>query len=728
MSYSNSIFRRTHEEFLALFVAALAFLVAATGQAQAQGSWLQQAELTAADGSYYDDFGQSVAVSGSTMVVGAPGHTVGSNFAQGVAYVFVESGGLWKQQAVLSAADGTPSDGFGDSVAISGSTIVVGAPFHPSDVYGDWGPGAAYVFVQSGGTWTQQAELTASDGVPGDWFGLSVAISGSTALIGSENNAAYVFVQNGTTWSQQAELTASDAAPSDQFGYSVALIGSTALIGSVGHTVGSNYAQGAAYVFVESGGTWTQQAELTASDGAYLNRFGQSVSVDGSTIVVGASGHAQYQGAAYVFTESGGKWSQQAELTASDGVASDAFGYAVALNGSTVVVGARNHPASGSKNPGPGAAYVFDGSGGTWTQQAKLTASDGLVGDFFGISVAMSGSTVAAGAYGHQVGGNSLQGAAYVFVPGTSTVSLSPSSLSFGNETVNDTSAAKTVTLTNTGAAALTISSVAASTGFAISSTTCGATLAANKTCKLWVTFTPAQMYELTGTLTFTDNGNTDGTIGQQTVGLTGTGTADATLAPAGATYAKRPVGTTSAAKTFTLINHRPVGLSIAISVTGDFAMSGTTCGTVLAARSTCTVSVAFTPTEMGGVAGQLIVSHNGFPSPLIVNLSGTGTADATLTPSGVPYPTLKVGRTSAPRTFTLINHQPVDLTSISISTAGDFAVSATTCGTSLAAEAKCTISVRFTPTETGLRTGQLIISESGTPSPLTADMSGMGE
>ncbi len=596
--------------------------------------WIQQAELTASDGKAIDYFGVSVAISGSTAVVGAychPYSTSSQSCGPGAAYVFMESSGTWSKQAELKASDGKRGDGFGGSVAVSGTTIVIGAFGHPADAHGHPGPGAAYVFVQNGNVWSQQAELMASDGLEANGFGGSVAVDGSTAVIGAQDHtvgsnqqegAAYVFTEGNGTWSQQAELTSSDGAAFNSFGVSVAVSGSTAVVGAWQHNVGSNQYQGAAYVFTESSGTWSQQAELTSSDGGAFDYFGGSVAVSGSTAVVGALVHAvgsnTGQGAAYVFTESGGTWSLQAELTASDGAAGDYLGYSVAVSGSTVVVGAPYHEV-GSHNY-PGAAYVFVQNGTKWSQQGEVTASDGTSGDSFGDSVAVSDNTAVVAAYLHKVGSNSQQGSAYVFGSPT-TVTLSPASLNFGNEAVNGTSAAKTVTLTNTWAT-LDFSGIAASANFAISANTCGATLAAHKTCKVSVTFTPTQLGVVTGTLSFTD----DAQNSPQAVALSGMGIVDATLAPASATYAKQKVGTTSAAKTFTLTNNQPVALtSIAIATSGDFAVSATTCGTSLAAKGKCTVSVTFTPKATGTRTGQLSVSDSASNSPQTSNLKGTG-------------------------------------------------------------------------------------------------------
>ena len=308
----------------------------------------------------------------------------------------------WTEQQELTASDGAANDNFGRSVSVSADTAVIGAS---SEINAQ---GAAYVLVRSGGVWTQQQELTASDGAVDDYFGFSVSVSGDTAVIGAWNKAinsqsgqgaAYVFVRSNGVWTRQQELTAPDGAWEDAFGFSVSVSGDTAVIGAPGKNAG----QGATYVFVRSGGAWTQQQELTASDGAAGDWFGYSVSLSGSTAVIGALAKHNYQGAAYVFVLSGGVWGQQQELTASDGAAGDEFGYSVAVSGGTAVIGA-----PGSR----GAAYVFVRSGGVWGQPQKLTASDGAAGDSFGNSVSVSGDTAVIAAY-HK---NADQGAAYLFV------------------------------------------------------------------------------------------------------------------------------------------------------------------------------------------------------------------------------------------------------------------------------------------------------------------------
>ncbi len=339
--------------------------------------------LVAADGVSSDAFGDSAAVSGDTAVIGADlKHSL-----QGAAYVFVRSGASWTQQAKLTASDGASGDQFGFSVSLNGDTAVVGAFGNGS------GQGAAYVFVRSNGNWVQQAKLNASDGASGDNLGISVSVNGDTALVGassqaSAQGAAYVFVRSGTSWTQQAKLTASDGASGDQFGASVSVMADTAAVGSPGR--GSR--QGGAYVFVRTGGNWTEQAKLAASDGAAGDSFGNSVSVSGDTVAIGAMAKGGTIGAAYVFKRTGTNWGQQAELTAADGRPRDQFGRYVSVDGNTVVSGANSGP------PNTGAAYVFVSSGATWSQQAKLLAVFGGGGDEFGYSIAVSGDTIIAGA------------------------------------------------------------------------------------------------------------------------------------------------------------------------------------------------------------------------------------------------------------------------------------------------------------------------------------------
>jgi hypothetical protein len=391
-----------------------------------------QQEVVANNGGTGAEFGQSVAISGDTVGVGASRQGVGSHSFQGAAYVFTLSGSTWSLQQELTASNGAAFDQFGYSVAISGDTIVVGAI---QFVVGTSGPGAAWVFTRSGTTWSQQQELTASDGAASDFFGGTVSISGDTVVVGAARHkvgantsqgAAYVFTRSGTTWSQQQELTADDGGQGDNFGVGVAVDGDTVAVGANIHPVVSSAGPGAAYVFTRSGTTWSLQQELSASDGASGDSFGESVAISGSTLVVGAFNHTvgttSRQGAAYVFTLSDGAWSQQQELTSSDGGATDNFGVSVAISGGTIAVGAPGHQVGG--HAAQGAAYVFTFDGTTWNQQQELTAPDGVANAFLGIGLALDGDTAVAGAYAQQVGSTAQQGAAYIQDVSTSTATV----------------------------------------------------------------------------------------------------------------------------------------------------------------------------------------------------------------------------------------------------------------------------------------------------------------
>ena len=353
------------------------------------------------------------------------------------------------RQAYLKASNTGSEDYFGWSIAISGNTVIVGAPGEDSNantINGDQSnnsaqeAGAAYVFVRNGTTWSQQAYLKPSDNAAWAGFGWTVAASGETVAVGINSStgakgAVYVFVRNGSSWSQQARLEASNGAASDYFGQnqaSVALSGDTLVVGADGedsNATGVNGNQsnnsatdsGAAYVFVRQGTTWSQQAYLKASNTQAGDHFGASAAVSADTVVVGAWGEASnatgingdqnnnsatYSGAAYVFVRDGSTWSQQAYIKASNTEADDSFGGTVAISGDTVVAGATGEDSIASGVGGnqsdnqiysAGAAYVFVRDGTTWSQQAYLKSVFSSVQEYFGISIAVSGDTAVVG-------------------------------------------------------------------------------------------------------------------------------------------------------------------------------------------------------------------------------------------------------------------------------------------------------------------------------------------
>ncbi|HND20012.1 MAG TPA: FG-GAP repeat protein, partial [Acidobacteriota bacterium] len=413
----------------------------ATGQVENTGSavvfvrtgstWTVQQRFIPPSGSVVPlGFGIGVCVYGNRLVIGSPSEIVGSFTDHGACYVYSRSGSAWTLDSRLIPADGETLSLFGESIAMQGETLVIGSI---GDTIGaQQGYGSAYVYSTC--DWMQQAKNINADGAASDNLGSSIAVSGSTVIVGAENDdvdaandnrgSASVFVRSGTTWTRQTVLTASDRANGDFFGTSVAIEGDTAVVGARLGPGGTSADQGAAYVFVRSSGVWSQQARLNGSDSAANDEFGRSVSMSGQTVVVGAplgpGTNSADQGAAYVFTRSVTTWTQQQKVSAgSDGAAGDQFGLAVDVNLNTAIVGANSDDFPGQANQG--SAYVFFRTGTTWAQQQKLSGSDSLANDNFGVSVALSNETAIIGADRDDIGANTDQGSAFVFVRSGST-------------------------------------------------------------------------------------------------------------------------------------------------------------------------------------------------------------------------------------------------------------------------------------------------------------------
>ena len=280
--------------------------------------------------------------------------------------------------------------------------------------------------------WLQQAKIQASDKQASDYFGrVSISGDGNTAIVGTlfedtgggNAGAAYIFTLSGTTWSQQAKIQASDKQANDYFGAGVSISGdgNIAIVGAPGEDTGATSA-GAAYIFTRSGTTWSQQAKIQASDKQASDYFGEgwgvAISSDGNTAILSAHGEdtgATGAGAVYIFTRSGTTWSQQAKIQASDKQQGDAFGreLGISSDGNTVIAAAWSEDTGGSQ---AGAVYIFTRSGTTWSQQAKIQASDKQAFDNFGKSVAISydGSTSIVGAMAEDAGVTNT-GAAYIY-------------------------------------------------------------------------------------------------------------------------------------------------------------------------------------------------------------------------------------------------------------------------------------------------------------------------
>jgi FG-GAP repeat len=404
--------------------------------------FVQQGELSDEPGASGEGFGEAVAVSGRTLVVGTVHHMAAStDVEQGAAYVFTAPTSGWahaKQLAILKAPSGQSEEAFGRSVAISGNTIVIGAPGHEVARHTD--QGAVYVFVKPASGWshaTAPLKLTATRGQANEFFGESVAISGNTVLVGAPGRkigrhaaqgAVDVFAlsRSGTAGpTQTAELTASDGNANDALGISVAVSGQTVLAGADLHRAGT-VQQGAAYVFVKPARGWRharESAMLTAGQGQTGELFGRIVAISHDTAVIGAPNHdgaAAEQGAAYVFAKPASGWTGSltptAQLTASDPGKGDELGAALAISGGTIAAGAPGHATGKSTEQGAGYVFVKPTSGWrTATETDELLATDGTEGDKLGLSIAISGATILLGAPDRQVDRELAQGAVYAF-------------------------------------------------------------------------------------------------------------------------------------------------------------------------------------------------------------------------------------------------------------------------------------------------------------------------
>ena len=390
-------------------------------------------KLLANDGDSFDGLGFAVAISRDTIVVGAPRDS-DNGINSGAAYIYERNAkGNWRLVKKISANDGAPQEVFGRSVAISGDTVVVGA--YLDDDNGS-NSGSAYIYERNHlGTnnWGQFKKLTAHDGASGDRFGISVAISGNTIVVGAFGNndngpfsgSTYVYernLRNPNNWGQIKKIIANDGASYDQFGRSVAISGDTIVVGAFGDD-DNGLTSGSAYIYernLRNPNNWGQLKKITASDGDDFEEFGRSVAISGNTVVVGAyldDDNGSNSGSAYIYERNHlgtNNWGQFKKLTAHDGAAGNLFGRSVSISGNTMVVGADFDDKNGSSS---GSAYVYEynqGGTGNWGQIQKIVANDGAALDFFGASVAISKTTVVVGATGDDDNGPG-SGSAYIY-------------------------------------------------------------------------------------------------------------------------------------------------------------------------------------------------------------------------------------------------------------------------------------------------------------------------
>lgn len=360
-------------------------------------------KITASDGASGHRFG-AVSIDGTRMAVGAPAANLGGNGYQGAVYIYDFDGTSWNQTAKITASDASTNDFFGISVSLDGDRVAVGASGD------DNSQGAVYIYDFDNTSWTQTTKFTGHDTEINDQFGVFVSLDGDRVAVGAygdddNQGSAYIYDLVGSTWVGTAKLLAADGTADDNFGWSLSLDGDRLVVGASG--------QGAAYIFDINGGAWVESGKLIPSDHTAGDAFGFSVSLDNDHLVVGAphadvSNGTNNQGAAYVFDFSNNDWSEIAKLSATDGVGGDFFGYAIFLDGNRFVVGAIYDDNRGS-------VYVFDFNNHAWNQSTKLIATDGADGAYFGHSLSLSDQHLAVGANGTNINGNINQGAIYVY-------------------------------------------------------------------------------------------------------------------------------------------------------------------------------------------------------------------------------------------------------------------------------------------------------------------------
>ncbi len=367
-------------------------------------------KILASDGAELQRFGESVALSGDTAMVGTNDTATGRS----AVYVFTRSGGVWTETQKLVAADGAPGDNarFGNAIALDGSTAVIGAD--GATVGGQTERGAAYVFRHDGSRWIEVAKLLAGDGGPGENFGWSVALSGNRVLVGAPKaqtagnprGAAYLFADAGGTWSQVQKIRGVDTRDHDAFGYRVAFADANLVVSA--QLAGADF-PGALYFFGHSGGAWVQTQKLV---GDVYSMFGSSLAAHGNRLVVGAPA-LDAEGALYVYTGIDGTWSRTHTIRTPEGELFANFGYSVGMTGDAIVAGA--NAATVDDQSWAGAGYVFTESAGAWVYAQKLVASDAAANDSLGSTAAIDGDTVLLASSAASPGGNFLQGVGYFF-------------------------------------------------------------------------------------------------------------------------------------------------------------------------------------------------------------------------------------------------------------------------------------------------------------------------
>lgn len=363
----------------------------------------------------YDRFGYAVDVSGDVAIIGAQ-EDENARSLTGAAFVYRFNGTKWIEQQKLYDPNGEIGDRLGNAVAIEGNLAVVCA--EQDDNAKGQDAGSAFVFRYNGANWVLEKQLIASDGKAFDRFGYSVAIDGDRIVvgarekdgIGTNSGGTYVFRYNGSQWVEEAILQASDMASLDEFGSAVDIDGNTIMVGAQKDPV-NIWNSGSVYVYRFNGTSWVETQRFFAQPAVDLAYFGASLSLDGDTVAVGAAQDDDYvisNGAVHIFRFNGSQWVEAEKLFAPDPKRDAMFGQSVSLDGGTLVVGA---PSNVLRR---GSAYVFKKMGDQWVPTRKVVGDAPKDSDLFGCSVSVSGSRVFVGSY-YDSQLASIAGAAYVF-------------------------------------------------------------------------------------------------------------------------------------------------------------------------------------------------------------------------------------------------------------------------------------------------------------------------
>ena len=623
----------------------------------AHANFANEIKLLASDGAYQDSFGESVSISGDTAIVGAMFD--GDNGEDsGSAYIFVRDiNGNWSEQQKLLPSDGAAFDRFGAAVAISGDSVIIGAPISDfTDPVGS--AGSAYVFVRdSNGTWSQQQKLTPSSGSDVGRFGSSVAIHNDSVIVGAPKDdfagtdagRAYVYARDSNgNWSQQAQFAPGDIG--EFAAVSVDIHNDTAVVSVY---FDNNY-RGSAEVYVrDTNGNWSRQQTLSASDAAITDFFGISVAVHNDTIAVGAyydDDNGNNSGSAYVFVrDTNGIWSQQDKLLATDGSAVAFFGHMIAINGDRIVVGAKGDSFFATD---AGSAYVFSRDiNNNWSQLQKLESSDLAGVDEYGGSVSIDADDIIIGAHWDDDNGTS-SGSAYVYhwsapAPEISiTDQIVPTDdllINYGSVT-EFTAANESFRITNIGSADLTIGQIAQidnlASPFTFELDVCsGLTLQPGTYCFINIRFMPTSISSFSDSFDIPSDDADESSI---TVNLSGQGVgmavADITVTSTATPFTdyQMTMGTVYEFETWTdtitITNDGNADLSIGNIANNDFLsapfdISNDSCsGQNIAVAASCTFGVVFEPTFVNTFSDSFDIPSND-PDEATITVTLTATA-----------------------------------------------------------------------------------------------------